>query len=113
MFAKRLKHIACLPILFAISFSIASQNAQAAFIDFDDIVAPPANPFGCETVEPCGLILSNEYKSKGIIFGDSSWLVGSVLPDGTNQNKVFGVNGIWIDFVDFRPNFIRFVCVWR
>lgn len=108
MFVKRLKHIVYLPVLLAISFFITSHNAHAIFIDFDDRVAPPANPFGCETIEPCGLILSNEYESKGIVFQGFSWLVGGVLPDGTNDNKVLGTNGIWIDFVDSLPNFISF-----
>lgn len=106
MFAKQLKYLTCLPIL--LTLCITSPTAQAVFIDFDDIVAPPANPFGCETVEPCGLILSNEYESKGIVFGDSGWLVGQVLPDGTNQNQVFGTNGIWLEFVGTRPNFVSF-----
>jgi hypothetical protein len=106
MFAKRLKHITCLPIL--LTLCIASQTTHAVFIDFDNIVAPPANPFACETVEPCGLILSNEYASKGVVFGDSSWLTGQVLPDGTNQNQVLGVNGIWLGFIGTLPNFISF-----
>lgn len=106
MFAKQLKYLTCLPIL--LTLCIASQTAQAVFIDFDDIVAPPANPFGCETVEPCGLILSNEYESKGVVFGNSGWLVGQVLPDGTNQNQVFGTNGISLNFVGALPNFISF-----
>ena len=106
MFAKQLKHLTCLPILLILC--ITSQTAQAVFIDFDDIVAPPANPFGCETLEPCGLILSNEYESKGVVFGNSGWLVGQVLPDGTNQNQVFGTNGISLNFVGALPNFISF-----
>ncbi|PUA27033.1 MAG: hypothetical protein B0W54_19575 [Cellvibrio sp. 79] len=106
MFTKQLKYLTCLPIL--LTMCIASQTAQAVFIDFDDIVAPPANPFNCETVEPCGLILSNEYESKGVVFGDSSWLAGQVLPDGTNQNQVLGINGIWLGFVGTLPNFISF-----
>jgi len=106
MFAKQLKHLTCLSIL--LTLCITSQTAQAVFIDFDDIVAPPANPFGCETLEPCGLILSNEYESKGVVFGNSGWLVGQVLPDGTNQNQVFGTNGISLNFVGALPNFISF-----
>lgn len=106
MFAKQLKHLTGLPIL--LTLCLASQTTHAVFIDFDDIVAPPANPFGCETVEPCGLILSNEYESKGVVFEGFSWLVGGVLPDGTNQNQVFGTNGIWLGFVGTRPNFVSF-----
>lgn len=95
-----------IPALFPLALAITSHNANAVFIDFDDIVAPPSEPFsGCF----CGHILSNEYESQGLIFnGDSSWLTGGTLPDGTNRNVVHGINGIALGFVGTLPNFVSF-----
>lgn len=106
MFAKQIKHLTGLSAVFLLSFGLASNHAQAVFIDFDDIVAIPAEPFtGCF----CGHILGNEYESQGLIFnGDSSWLTGATLPDGTNQNAVWGKNEIYLGFTGVLPNFVSF-----
>lgn len=92
--------------LLVLSMSGISNSVHAVFIDFDDITALPAEPFdGCL----CGHVLSDEYESQGLIFnGDSSWLIGGVLPDGTNRNGVQGFNGISLSFVGTLPNFISF-----
>lgn len=92
-----------------LTLAVTPLAANATFIDFDDRVAPPASPYDCYTIEPCGLILSNEYESSGIIFnGGTSWLVGEVLPDGSNKNYVFGTNFIGLGFVGILPNFLSF-----
>jgi hypothetical protein len=106
MFAIQVKHITGLSLIIALLLGIISPNAHAIFIDFDDIVARPAEPFdGCF----CGHTLSNEYASQGLIFnGDINWLVGRTLPDGTNQNIVMGFNGISLEFVGALPNFVSF-----
>lgn len=92
-----------------LTLAVTPLAANATFIDFDDRVAPPASPYDCYTIEPCGLILSNEYESSGIIFnGGTSWLVGEVLPDGSNKNNVFGTNFIALEFVGALPNFLSF-----
>lgn len=106
MFAKQIKKFTGLSAAIMLSLGLASNNAHAVFIDFDDIAAIPAEPFtGCF----CGHILSNEYESQGLIFnGDSSWLIGGVLPDGTNRNSVFGINGISLGFIGEPPNFVSF-----
>lgn len=90
----------------ALCLGLASLNTQAAFIDFDDIEAIPAEPFdGCF----CGHILSNEYESQGLLFtGTDNWLIGGPLPDGTNQNIVVGFNTISFAFVGTLPNFLSF-----
>lgn len=109
MFAKYVKHLINIPALFSVGIGVLALNADAAFIDFDDIVAPPAQPFACETLEPCGLILSNEYESQGVIFtSDSSWLIGVTTADGTNTNRVFGTNLIGLSFIGALPNFVSF-----
>lgn len=96
--------IATLLLVLVNGFSL---NANAVFLDFDDIVAPPFNPFGCETpTTPCGLILSNEYQSQGLTFGIDAWLAGEVQTDGTNKNKVVGLNTLYLFFTDALPNFI-------
>ncbi len=106
MFAKQIQHITGLSTILVLSLGMASNNAQAVFIDFDDIAARPSEPFtGCF----CGHILSNEYESQGLVFnGDSSWLIGGTLPDGTNQNIVWGLNGISLGFTGILPNFVSF-----
>lgn len=92
--------------LLVLSMSGISNSVHAVFIDFDDITALPSEPFhGCF----CGHVLSNEYESQGLIFnGDSSWLIGGALPDGTNHNGVQGFNGISFGFLGTLPNFISF-----
>jgi len=106
MFAKQIKNLTGLSAIFLLSFGLVSNHAQAVFIDFDDIVARPSEPFtGCY----CGHILGNEYESQGLVFnGDSSWLIGGTLPDGTNQNIVWGLNGISLEFTGVLPNFVSF-----
>lgn len=106
MFAIPVKKITKLAPVLALLLGIISTNAQAIFIDFDDIVARPSEPFdGCV----CGHILSDEYASKGLIFtGDSNWLIGGTLPDGTNKNIVQGILDISLRFVDTLPNFVSF-----
>lgn len=106
MFAKQIKNFTGLSAAIMLSLGLASNNVQAVFIDFDDIVAIPAEPFtGCY----CGHILSNEYESQGLIFsGDSSWLIGEALPDGTNQNVVWGKNEISLRFTGALPTFVSF-----
>lgn len=103
MFAK----IATSTLIFLFA-SILSTSANAVFIDFDDIVAPPFNPFNCETPDtPCGLILSDEYASEGLVFPPgNSWLAGETLSDGSVNNRVAGLNTIYIQFNDITPNFI-------
>ncbi len=109
MFVKILKNVSRLATLTVLILGMVSHHANAVFIDFDDIVAPPANPFDCPTpATPCGLILSDEYESKGIIFGIDSWLMGETLPDGSNKNRVVGLNTISLSFTDLLPNFISF-----
>ena len=110
MFSKYIRCFNVLPVMFTLSVGIAPIDAYAVFIDFDDIVAPPFNPFGCPTdIPPCGLILSNEYESKGLTFsGSSNWLSGETLPDGSNQNRLVGINTISLSFTAIRPNFISF-----
>lgn len=106
MFAKLKSNLS---IIFILPLAIFAHNATAVFIDFDDIAAPPANPFNCPPPPTsCGLILSNEYESKGILFIGDNWLIGETLPDGTNQNRVFGLNTISFSFTDILPNFISF-----
>lgn len=99
-----------LKLRFSISILLATiipLKAHAVFIDFDDIAAPPAYPFDCDGIEYCGLILSNEYESKGVKFlGYSSWLIGGTLPDGKNLNGVRGINSIGLEFVGELPNFV-------
>ena len=106
MFSKQLKHFTGVSAAFLLSLGLTSNNAQAVFIDFDDIVAGPSEPFdGCF----CGHVLSNEYESQGLIFsGDSNWLIGGTLPDGTNQNVVWGLNAISLGFTGDLPNFVSF-----
>lgn len=109
MFAKYVKHLINIPALFSVGIGVLALNAHAAFIDFDDIVAPPAYPFSCDEHDFCGLILSNEYESQGLIFdGGFNWLIGGPLPDGTNANKVFGTNSIGLKFIGTLPNFVSF-----
>lgn len=106
MFAKQVKHLTGLSVLLVLSLGLTSNSAQAVFIDFDDIVAGPSEPFsGCF----CGYILGNEYESQGLIFkDDNNWLVGETLPDGTNQNAVRGRLGISLEFTGTLPNFVSF-----
>lgn len=106
MFATQIKNITRLSVVIALLLGIISTYAHAIFIDFDDIVARPSEPFGgCF----CGHILGNEYASQGLIFnGDSSWLIGGASSDGTNQNVVAGFNGISLSFVGKRPSFVSF-----
>lgn len=101
----QLKSVFIVPLL--ITLAITPTPARAVFIDFDDIVAPPFNPFGCETpTTPCGLILSNEYQSQGLTFGIDAWLAGEFQTDGTYKNKVVGLNTLYLFFTDALPNFI-------
>lgn len=94
-------------LFFLLAAITISQHANAIFLDFDDIVAPPFNPFSCDTpTTPCGLILSNDYQPQGLTFGINAWLAGEVQADGTNKNKVVGLNTITLFFTGTLPNFI-------
>lgn len=88
-----------------IPFLISSSNANAVFIDFDDIIPYESNDPFCEV--NCMHELSNEYQSKGLIFHGGT-LRGGTLPDGTQKNGVRGFNQIDFEFTGSLPNFLSF-----
>lgn len=96
MFFRLSRCVATLSGLFVISLAVASQNAQATFIDFNDLNPVYDEQFPCWCDNP----LSDEYLDKGMqIYG--AWVNGE-----NGQNVMLTSNWASIKFVDSLPNFI-------
>lgn len=108
MFRKHHKPFSNLALTFIISIITSLQNAQAAFIDFDDLPPPERDPFLCY-VEFLGCMheLEDEYAHLGVIFtSDVDWLIRKELSDGTFTNALQGFNYLGMEFIGELPNFI-------
>lgn len=84
------------------------QQAQATFLDFDDLLAAEESPYSCPHDDrPCGTRLHRQYEDKGIIFY-SAWLRSEEWPWVDYKNEVAAIQEMYIEFVGQLPNFVSF-----